>query len=114
MTFRAKWSADIQEIQKRMASEFSLTIAELLSERRFHRFITPRHLTMYLCRHITDASLVTIGYYFRHRDHTTIRSGILHAEKIMDADFPLSLKVRRIARELKASNKINNQPSRKG
>ncbi len=114
MTFRAKWSDDIQEIQKRMASEFSLTIPELLSERRFHRFVNPRHLTMYLCRHMTNASLVTIGYHFRRRDHTTIRSGILHAEKIMDADFPLSLKVRRIARELKASNKITNPPTKKG
>lgn len=62
-------------IQEAVCERFSLTVQELVSQRRSQAVAYPRQVAMYLSRELTDASLPKIGKEFGGRDHTTV----LHA-----------------------------------
>ena len=38
--------------------------------------VLPRQITMYLCRELTDTSLVNIGKLLGKKDHTTVMHGV--------------------------------------
>jgi len=58
---------------------FNLKVVDLESKKRSQNIAFPRHISMFLCREMTDLSLTKIGETFGGRDHTTV----LHAcEKI--------------------------------
>ena len=65
----------IGRIQEAVCDRFSLTVPELISQRRSQAVAYPRQVAMYLSRELTDASLPKIGKEFGGRDHTTV----LHA-----------------------------------
>ena len=65
----------IGRIQEAVCDRFSLTVQELVSQRRSQAVAYPRQVAMYLSRELTDASLPKIGKEFGGRDHTTV----LHA-----------------------------------
>ncbi|MCK9313821.1 MAG: chromosomal replication initiator protein DnaA [Methanocorpusculum sp.] len=69
----------IESIQNTVSKYYGIEISELLSKKRNKHVVYPRHIAMYLCRRLTEASLPQIGEQFGGRDHTTV----LHAnEKI--------------------------------
>ena len=59
-------------IQRTVAEHFGLKTSELKSKRRLRAITFPRHVAMFLCRELTDASLPEIGRQFGGRDHTTV------------------------------------------
>jgi chromosomal replication initiator protein len=65
----------IGRIQEAVCERFSLTVQELVSQRRSQAVAYPRQVAMYLSRELTDSSLPKIGKEFGGRDHTTV----LHA-----------------------------------
>lgn len=62
-------------IQEVVASQFDITIEDMVSKKRSRKIAYPRQIAMYLCREITGSSLPQIGRFFGGRDHTTV----LHA-----------------------------------
>ena len=67
----------IDQIQKQVAEQFDVRLADMTSKRRTANTAFPRQVAMYLARHRTKASLHQIGETFGGRDHTTV----LHACK---------------------------------
>ena len=62
----------IERIQEVVCERFSVTMAELTSDRRSQNIVYPRQVAMYLSRELTDSSLPKIGKEFGGRDHTTV------------------------------------------
>jgi chromosomal replication initiator protein len=65
----------IEDIQKLVASHYSVARADILSSRRTAIVVKPRQVAMYLAKALTLRSLPEIGRRFGGRDHTTM----LHA-----------------------------------
>jgi chromosomal replication initiator protein len=73
----------IDVIQEAVARHFSITLDELVGEKRTKRVVMPRQVAMYLSRELTDASLPTIGRAFGGRDHTTVIYAVQKVAKQM-------------------------------
>jgi chromosomal replication initiator protein len=65
----------IEDIQKLVASHYSVSRSDILSARRTAMVVKPRQVAMYLSKALTLRSLPEIGRRFGGRDHTTV----LHA-----------------------------------
>jgi chromosomal replication initiator protein len=62
----------IDLIQEAVARYYSISLDELVGEKRTKRVVVPRQVAMYLSRELTDSSLPVIGRAFGGRDHTTV------------------------------------------
>jgi chromosomal replication initiator protein len=73
----------VEDIQKAVVAYFpSIRISDLRSANRTRSVVIPRQIAMYLCKRLTNMSLMDIGKSFGGRDHTTV----LHAcNKIEEA-----------------------------
>jgi chromosomal replication initiator protein len=65
----------VPRIQQAVAEHFGLRMSTLRSKERRRIVVLPRHIAMFLCRELTEASLLDIARDFGGRDHTTV----LHA-----------------------------------
>lgn len=59
-----------------VAEHFDLSPADIMGSKRVSKIVHPRQIAMYLCREMTDVSLIVIGKCMGNRDHTTIMHGI--------------------------------------
>src|ERR1700732_1138887 len=75
----AKQRVTIDQIQKKVAEQFDVRLADMTSKRRTANIAFPRQVAMYLARRHTKASLQQIGETFGRRDHGTV----LHACKTL-------------------------------
>jgi chromosomal replication initiator protein len=76
----------IEQIQGAVSEIFHLSIAELRGDRRQQSIAYPRHIAMYLCRELTDASLPKIGAKFGGRDHSTVLHGVNKITRLLKED----------------------------
>src|SRR6184192_2537961 len=75
----ARTSITIEQIQRRVAEQFDVRLADMTSKRRPASIAFPRQVAMYLARELTKSSLNEIGDAFGGRDHGTV----LHACKLV-------------------------------
>ena len=73
-----------QMIIDAVAEHFSITSAEIRSQRSDTKYVYPRKIAMYLCREMTDDSLLTIANLLNKKDHTTVLSACRKIEKEMN------------------------------
>jgi len=59
------------------ADYFGLSLEDLKGPSRSRVLVTARQIAMYLCRELTELSLISIGEHFNGRDHTTV----IHANR---------------------------------
>ena len=64
-----------------VADHFGVTPDDIISKKRNTEFVQPRQIVMFLCRDLTDISLINIGKLLGKKDHTTVLHG---ANKIME------------------------------
>ena len=76
----------IQQIQKLVASTYKLTIDELVSKNNARQISHPRQVAMYLCKHLTHASLPEIGRSFGGKHHSTVIHSIKKVEEMRKRD----------------------------
>ncbi len=69
-----------------VADHYNCSAADILSDKRPKEIIIPRHMVMYLCRHMTDTTLQAIGKFLGGRDHSTVNSGINNITRLMEKD----------------------------
>ncbi len=79
----------IEDVQKLVANYYNVKVNELKSEKKLKQFVRPRHVAMYLCRKLTDASFPEIGIKFGGRNHTTV----IYADKNMEKTVKKNLQV---------------------
>jgi chromosomal replication initiator protein len=86
----SKRALSFDAIQRKVAEHFDLRIADMTSRRRPQNIAFPRQLAMFLCRRLTDRSLMDIGEAFGGRDHGTV----LHACRLVEGKLKADEKLR--------------------
>ena len=89
----------IAEIQHLVCAEYGTSLIELLSQRRNRAAVESRWVAIWLARHCTAHTLVTIGRAFGNRDHTTIMHALagVEARRMSDATFAIRTNRLRLA-----------------
>lgn len=79
----------IDEIQKKVAEYFSISVKEMQSSRRARNVARPRQIAMYLAKQLTSRSLPEIGRKF-DRDHTTVMHAVRKVEELIVEDASMA------------------------
>jgi len=66
----------IEAIQKTVSEQFGLRLQEIKAKNNSRQIVFPRQIAMYLCKHLTEASLPEIGRQFGGKHHTTVLHSI--------------------------------------
>ena len=91
----------IDEIQKKVAEHFNISVKEMQSSRRARTVARPRQIAMYLAKQLTSRSLPEIGRKF-DRDHTTVMHAVRKVEELIMEDVSLAENVDALRRALEA------------
>ena len=91
----------IDEIQKKVAEHFNISVKEMQSSRRARTVARPRQIAMYLAKQLTSRSLPEIGRKF-DRDHTTVMHAVRKVEELILEDSSLAENVDALRRALEA------------
>jgi chromosomal replication initiator protein len=62
----------IDQIQKKVAATYKLTVEQLVAKNNSRQFAFPRQVAMYLCKRLTKNSYPEIGRAFGGKHHTTV------------------------------------------
>ena len=89
----------IDEIQKKVAEHFNISVKELQSSRRARTVARPRQVAMYLAKQLTSRSLPEIGRKF-DRDHTTVMHAVRKVEELIIEDQNLAEDIEILRRTL--------------
>ena len=89
----------IDEIQKKVAEHFNISVKELQSSRRARTVARPRQIAMYLAKQLTSRSLPEIGRKF-DRDHTTVMHAVRKVEELIIEDQSLAENIEILRRTL--------------
>ena len=81
---------NIDQIQKAVAEQFGLRVAEIKAKNNSRAIVYPRQIAMYLAKHLTEASLPEIGRQFGGKHHTTVMHSIDKIEESRKADKELN------------------------
>ncbi|GFO83700.1 chromosomal replication initiator protein DnaA [Anaerostipes butyraticus] len=76
-------------ILKTVAEHYNIQTSDIISKKRSHDIAYPRQICMYLCKKLTDTSLVKIGEVIGKRDHSTVIHGVEKIEKDLKKDSNL-------------------------
>lgn len=76
-------------ILKTVAEHFNIQTSDIISKKRSHDIAYPRQICMYLCKKLTDTSLVKIGEFIGRRDHSTVIHGVEKIERDLQKDVNL-------------------------
>ena len=85
-----------------VAEHFGVTSTDIISKKRNSEFVLPRQVTMYLCNHLLDISLVNIGKALGNRDHTTVMHGCSKIEKELLSNEELKNKIELLKKKINA------------
>ena len=91
----------IDEIQKKVAEHFNISVKEMQSSRRARTVARPRQIAMYLAKQLTSRSLPEIGRKF-DRDHTTVMHAVRKVEELIIEDISLAESIDTLRRALDA------------
>lgn len=91
----------IDFIQRCVAEEFGISLAEMKARRRNKTIVLPRQVAMYLSRDLTDLSLPEIGQFFGGKDHTTVLHSYNKIKEAIKTEPSLSEKVEKITQVIK-------------
>ena len=80
----------IESIQKAVAEQFGLRIAEIKAKNNSRVIVFPRQIAMYMAKHLTDASLPEIGRQFGGKHHTTVLHSVDKIEQQRKTDKDLN------------------------
>lgn len=90
----------LELIQEIVAVNYHLETADFSSKSRAKQIAYPRQIAMYLCRQLTDLSLMKIANSF-NRDHSTIMHGIDKITSDMTKDESLKKEIQDLITEIK-------------
>ena len=76
----------LDSIQEVVCEKYNLEMKDMSSKTRAKQIAYPRQIAMYLCRQLTDLSLIKIADSF-NRDHSTIMHGVDKITKDIDEDL---------------------------
>lgn len=90
----------VEDIQRIVARQYSVSRSDLLSSRRTANVVRPRQVAMYLAKTLTLRSLPEIGRRFGGRDHTTVLHAVRKIESLVTTDKALAEEIEILKRQL--------------
>jgi chromosomal replication initiator protein len=90
----------IEDIQRLVASHYSVSRQDILSSRRTATVVRPRQVAMFLSKALTLRSLPEIGRRFGGRDHTTVMHAVRKIDDLLSNDASLAAEVDHLKRML--------------
>ncbi len=99
---QSKEIISIEDIQKVVARRYHKEVKDLKGKSRRKDIVFPRHLSMYLCRKLTENSTTQIGNEFGNRDHSTVMYATSAVQKKLEEDSFFKTILDDITREIKA------------
>lgn len=94
----------IASIQQAVATEYGIPVSTMRDRdalgTRVRPISWPRQEAMRLASLLTEHSYVRIGYYFGHRDHTTVILGCRAVARRIQTDDKLKTRMRRLTLDL--------------
>jgi chromosomal replication initiator protein len=90
----------IDSIQKAVAEQFGLRLAEIKAKNNSRAIVYPRQIAMYLAKHMTDSSLPEIGRQFGGKHHTTVLHSIDKIEEVRKGDKDLNRMLNKLTETL--------------
>jgi chromosomal replication initiator protein len=94
----------IEDIQKLVATHYSVSRSDILSARRTATVVKPRQIAMFLSKSLTLRSLPEIGRRFGGRDHTTVLHAVRKIDGLLKTDRALSEELELLRRMLQESD----------
>ncbi len=94
------------EIVRRVADSFGVTVERILGRDRSRQVALPRQIAMYLLREEANISLPQIGETLGGRDHTTVMYGCDKISDMLETDDRLRRQVIEIKEQLYGQNRI--------
>ncbi|MDD2751512.1 MAG: chromosomal replication initiator protein DnaA [Candidatus Omnitrophica bacterium] len=91
----------IDFIQRCVAEEFGVTLADFRAKKRNKTIVLPRQIAMYLSRELTDLSLPEIGDFFGGKDHTTVLHSVNKIKEEVIKNEVLKNKIERVLQIIK-------------
>ena len=76
----------VENIISHVCNLYSLEVNDLLGKKRVKHIVVPRQIAMYLCRQLTDKSLIEIGSSFGGRDYSTVIHSYEKIDKMRKED----------------------------
>ncbi len=95
-----KKTISIEDIKDAVATEFNISMSDLLSEKKAQDFSLPRQIAMYLAREYTNLSLQQIGKEFNKKDHTTVIHAHKKVSQMIKSNPDIKRKIERICGKL--------------
>jgi chromosomal replication initiator protein len=86
----------IEQIQRAVASNYRITLGELVTKSNARQYSLPRQVAMYLCKQMTKHSYPEIGRAFGGKHHTTVMHSVDKIETLVSTDGALRKRVREI------------------
>ena len=83
-----------------VAEHFGVDKDDITSKKRNSEFVLPRQIVMYLCRELTETSLINIGKILGKKDHTTVMHGVTKITEELKINEELSNKVEVIKKKI--------------
>ncbi len=90
----------IEVIQKKVAENYDIRLADMTSKRRPENIAFPRQIAMYLSRQLTESSLNVIGEAFGGRDHGTVLHACRLVKDRMEVDANVRQRVLHLEKQL--------------
>ena len=90
----------IESIQKMVAEQFGLRLIEIKAKDNSRAIVYPRQIAMYLCKHMTEASLPEIGRQFGGKHHTTVLHSVEKIEELRKNDKDLNRLLNKLTEQL--------------
>ena len=93
MPSRTPQPTTVEEIQRRVATAFGISRAELVGSTRAATPVRARQVAIFLTRELTDLSLPQIGRLYGGRDHSTVLNSVRRVEAGLAEDSQLSERI---------------------
>lgn len=90
----------LDTIQKVIADNYGITVAELKNKKRDKKYSLPRQISFYIAREITESSYTELAQEFG-KDHTTIMHGYNAIAEKIKMDPTLDSRIKSFIREIK-------------
>lgn len=86
-----------------VAEHFGVRPEDITSKKRNSEYVLPRHVVMYLCRRLTDTSLISVAKILGKKDHTTVINGVEKIAAEIERDEDLRNKIDIIIKKINPS-----------
>ena len=98
-------SISIDVIQKVIADNYQISVADLKGKKRDKKFVIPRQIAIYIARELTEIAYTELGNEFGGKDHSTIMSAYNKIAEQIKIDSSLESKIQLYIREIKEYKK---------